>query len=135
MRRLAGAKHVHRALASALLAACAACTVSACGGGSSGSSPMPTGAAAHDAELLDGRSVFAAHCATCHGTAGGGGLGPKFSDGRLLRDFPGIDAQIRFVEHGKGVMPAWQHLLSAAQIRAVVRYERELLSGPSSAGT
>ena len=96
------------------------------------SPPLPVGSAAHDAELLEGRRLFAANCATCHGTAGGGGLGPSFKDGKLLRDFPDIASQITFVEHGKGVMPAWGTLLPAAQIHAVVRYEREVLSRPSS---
>ena len=103
----------------------------ACGGPSSAAgSPLPTGPLAHDTEILQGRTLFAANCASCHGSAGGGGLGPKFTDGKLQRDFPNIDAQISFVKHGRGIMPAWGPLLTEAQIHAVVRYEREVLSTP-----
>jgi mono/diheme cytochrome c family protein len=109
----------------------ASCVVFLIGCGASGGasgSPMPTGRLAHDAELLQGRKIFAANCATCHGAAGGGALGPKFTGGNLLRDYPDIAAQIVFVEHGRGVMPAWKHALSPAELHAVVRYEREVLA-------
>lgn len=80
----------------------------ACGGSSGAAgSPAPTGALAHDTEVLQGRTLFAANSATCHGSAGGGGLGPKFTGGKLQRDFPKIDAQIAFVKRGRGIMPAW----------------------------
>ena len=62
--------------------------------------------------------------------SGGGGLGPSFNDGKLLKDFSNIDAQVEFVKHGRGVMPPFAKSFSDAQIRAVVRYEREVLSKP-----
>jgi len=107
--------------------------LAACGGGGSSSdtaptSPKPTGKLAHDAELLKGRILFQDNCAECHGFSGQGGVGPTFNDGKLLRDFPNIDAQVAFVEQGKGVMPSFRGQLSTAQLRAVVRYEREVLS-------
>jgi cytochrome c oxidase subunit II len=111
---------------------CAVLLVACSGGGSSSSSgqpPLPTGALARDVEVLRGRKVFAAYCASCHGISGGGGVGPEFSDGRLLRDFADADAQVAFVKKGEGVMPAFGGTLDDAQVRAVVRYEREVLSG------
>ncbi len=110
--------------------------ISACGGSGGGSSsapqsPKPTGALAHDAELIHGRTVFQDNCAECHGFRGEGGLGPTFNDGKLLSDFPTVDAQVAFVEQGKGVMPSFRGTLSAGQIHAVVRYEREVLSRPT----
>lgn len=98
----------------AIIAAAATVLVigAACGGGGgseSGSSapPLPRGAIAKDAQVLAGRKVFAAYCATCHGISGGGGVGPSFSDGKLLTDFPDAKAQVAFVSAGKGVMPSF----------------------------
>ncbi len=111
--------------------------LAACGGGGGGGSssgaqpPAPTGALAHDAQVLAGRKVFAGTCATCHGISGGGGVGPSFADGKLLKDFPDPDAQVAFVKQGKDAMPAFAGVLTNAQIRAVVRYEREVLSHPN----
>jgi mono/diheme cytochrome c family protein len=101
-------------------------TLIACGGGnqtSSLQSPAPTGAAAHDAVLLQGRELYDVHCAQCHGVSGGGGSGPSFTDGKLLLDFPTAATQISFV-HKRRIGSA----LTATQLRAVVRYEREVLS-------
>ncbi len=106
----------------------------ACGGGGSGGAgdgaqpPRPKGALAKDAQVLTGRKVFAAYCATCHGVSGGGGVGPSFSDGKLLTDFPDAQAQVAFVSAGKGVMPSFSSL-GQRRLEAVVRYEREVLSG------
>jgi mono/diheme cytochrome c family protein len=109
-----------------------ALVLSACGGGGSSDtapqSPLPTGKLAHDAEVLKGRIVFQDNCAECHGFSGQGGVGPTFNDGKLLRDFPNVDAQVAFVEQGKGVMPSFRGQLTTSQLHAVVRYEREVLS-------
>jgi mono/diheme cytochrome c family protein len=108
--------------------------VAACGGGDSGGSgasaqpPLPRGALAKDSQVLAGRKVFAAYCATCHGISGGGGVGPSFSDGKLLTDFPTAQEQVAFVSAGKGVMPSFSSL-GPRRLEAVVRYEREVLSG------
>jgi mono/diheme cytochrome c family protein len=108
--------------------------VAACGGGASGGDgdssqpPLPKGGLANDAQVLAGRKVFAAYCATCHGISGGGGVGPSFSDGKLLSDFPDPQAQVAFVSTGKGVMPSFSSL-GQHRLEAVVRYEREVLSG------
>jgi mono/diheme cytochrome c family protein len=105
----------------------------ACGGGGSGSetvatSPKPRGALANDPEIQQGRRLFERYCAECHGFSGGGGTGPTFNDGRLLRDFSNVDAQVEFVKKGKGIMPSFRTRMSSVQIQAVVRYEREVLS-------
>jgi mono/diheme cytochrome c family protein len=117
-----------------VLAAVAAVVVvlaAACGGGgarASTSSPLPTGAQAHDATLLAGRKVFSAECATCHGSRGQGGVGPTFNDGRLERDFPSAADQVTFVSKGRGVMPSFAGVLSTQQLNEVVAYERQVLS-------
>jgi mono/diheme cytochrome c family protein len=101
-----------------------------CGGGGSsrgGTSPLPTGANAHNSALLAGRTIFTAQCASCHGLGGQGNLGPAFTGGRLLRDFPNPQDQVTFVSQGRGVMPAFSGILSHAQIESVVAYERSVL--------
>jgi mono/diheme cytochrome c family protein len=117
------------AVAAAVLVVATACSGS--GGGSergSAQPPLPHGALAKDAQVLAGRKVFASYCATCHGISGGGGVGPSFSDGKLLTDFPNAQTQVAFVSAGKGVMPSFSSL-GKRRLEAVVRYEREVLSG------
>lgn len=81
-----------------------------------------------DPELRLGRRIYARYCAACHGVSGGGEIGPPFTDGRLLRDFPDAGAQEEFVRKGRSVMPGFGTQLDDHEIRAVVRYEREVLS-------
>jgi ubiquinol-cytochrome c reductase cytochrome c subunit len=119
----------HRAIGGLLAVVATVGLASACGGGGgSSSSPLPSGALAHDASLLAGRKVFSAECATCHGSGGQGGVGPTFNDGRLQRDFPNASDQVAFVSQGKGVMPPFAGVLTAAQLQEVVAYERQVLS-------
>ena len=73
-----------------------------------------------------GAAIFAANCARCHGSDGGGGLGPQLSDGKVVKDFPDENDQISFVTHGQGGMPAFGKVLTAEQIRQVVAYTRTL---------
>jgi mono/diheme cytochrome c family protein len=84
-------------------------------------------------------------CAGCHGASGGGGVGPAFSDGAVLETFPAVEQQIAWVAGGsdsavggvygangkesKGGMPAFGGTLTEEEILAVVRHERETLSG------
>jgi hypothetical protein len=39
-------------------------------------------------------------CATCHGASGGGGVGPAFAEGEVLKTFPHIEDQLRWVYFG-----------------------------------
>ncbi len=41
-------------------------------------------------------------CASCHGAAGGGGVGRAFAGGEVLNTFPNIEDQLRFVYWGTG---------------------------------
>jgi mono/diheme cytochrome c family protein len=49
--------------------------------------------------LAEGAQVYSV-CSSCHGSAGGGGAGRKLSEGEVLRTFPNIEDQIRFVYNG-----------------------------------
>jgi hypothetical protein len=105
-----------------------------------------------------------AGCASCHGGAGEGGVGYQFSAGEVLKTFPHIEDQLRFVYAGsgayeaagvqiygnpdreggahitkaKGVMPAqgptYGGGLTQYQILAVVCHERYTLGGADPAG-
>jgi mono/diheme cytochrome c family protein len=118
--------------AGAAIAVLILASLGACGGSSSPkaklpSPPAPTGAQAHDAALVRGRTTYRNACAECHGTEGQGGTGPQLGNGAVVRAFPNIDDQITLVENGRGLMPAWKGKLTDEQIRDVVRYEREVL--------
>jgi cytochrome c oxidase subunit II len=99
----------------------------ACGGKSVANvAPEPTGKQANDTELVTGRAVFVANCQRCHGPRGQGLIGPRLA-GVVSGSFPNIQNEINVVTNGAGAMPAWGGKLSAADIRAVVRYTREVL--------
>ena len=99
----------------------------ACGGKSAPNvAPQPTGKQASDTELVTGRAVFVANCQRCHGARGQGVIGPRLA-GVVTGSFPNIQNEINVVTNGTGAMPAWGGRLSAAEIRAVVRYTREVL--------
>jgi mono/diheme cytochrome c family protein len=88
--------------------------VGACGGGGD-----------KRAQSGSGRDLYAVNCASCHGTSGGGGLGPQLSGGKVVRNFPNVADEITLVKNGRGLMPAGKNLLTKKQIDAVVRYTRE----------
>jgi cytochrome c oxidase subunit II len=104
-------------IAGVLLAAC-----------STGAPEVPSGPdGSPDPVLVQGREVWSARCAGCHGAAGGGGSGPAVSDGRMVSAYPDIADQIAVVVNGRGAMPGFGSALSAEDIEAVVRYTREVL--------
>jgi hypothetical protein len=116
--------------------------------------------------LGEGAEIYPANCSSCHGASGQGvsSLGYQFSAGEVLKTFPNIEDQLRFVYSGsqryelagievygdpnreggphltraRGIMPA-QGLdaggaLTDAQILAVVCHERFTLGGADPEG-
>ena len=107
--------------------------------------------------LGEGAEIYAASGSSCHGAGGEGvsGLGYQFSAGEVLKTFPHIEDQLRFVSSGslaygiagidiygnpdreggphitqqRGIMPAQADALSETQILAVVCHERYTLGG------
>jgi mono/diheme cytochrome c family protein len=95
------------------------------------------------------------NCASCHGGAGGGGVGYAFTEGEVLKTFPNIEDQVRYVYYGteqynlagveiygnpergggshvtgeKGVMPGFGGQLSDYEIVEVICHERYTLGG------
>jgi mono/diheme cytochrome c family protein len=119
------------------------------GGLSAADSGAPT-------QLVQGAAIFATSCAQCHGTTGGGGVGRAMTDSALIKTFPDMIGQLQFVwtgsdgvgpagtvygdphreggphaslSFGSNKMPNFDDSLTQAQLLAVVRYEREILSG------
>ncbi len=115
-------------------------------------SPAATGG---PTELTLGATIFATKCSSCHGASGGGGVGRQLSGGEVLKTFPNIADQLAFVSHGSegaGIgtvygdpnreggphiagsyngnhMPAFEKALKPEELLAVVRHERETISG------
>jgi cytochrome c6 len=73
-----------------------------------------------------GAEIFSARCASCHGSTGGGGIGPRLSGGAVVDAYPDIVDEIEVVTDGKGRMPSFADRLSAQEIEQVVEYTRTL---------
>jgi mono/diheme cytochrome c family protein len=105
-------------------------------------------------QIAEGAIVFGNNCAGCHGSQGEGGVGRQLNSGQVLLTFPHIADQLEFVwigDVGIGIgngygakdrpggqhkgpyngaqMPAWNGALTQSDLLAVVRHERETLSG------
>jgi len=115
-RNLASVKPVLAALA----LAGAVSTLAAC-------AEEPPEVTIDDPVLVEGRDIYGRSCASCHGSAGGGGVGSKLSEGAVNGAYPDVADQIDLVNSGRNAMPAYSDLLTAEQIEAVVRYTREVL--------
>ncbi|MEY4230049.1 MAG: hypothetical protein RLZZ362_898 [Actinomycetota bacterium] len=106
-----------------------------------------------------GAALYTANCSGCHGAGGEGGLGYGFAGGEVLKTFPHIEDQLRYVYVGtqlyqsagiavygnpereggphvtgaRGVMPNFGPTtggnLTEAQILAVICHERYTLGG------
>jgi len=103
-----------------------------------------------------GAQIYTASCSQCHGGDGGGGVGRPLSNGDVVATFPDLIGHLSFVYHGSegtgpkdtpygdparaggqhttlsfsgAQMPRFGETLTGAELLAVVRYEREGLSG------
>lgn len=85
-------------------------------------------APADDLELVEGRDIYIKNCANCHGGAGGGGVGSKLDDGRVVERYPEPADEIELVANGVRAMPEFDAKLTETEIEAVVRYTREILA-------
>ncbi len=73
-------------------------------------------------ELLTvGEPIYLARCKECHGTTGGGFIGPKFVGNDRIAN---ADLVIRQINGGGADMPAFRSKLSPEEIRAVGTYIR-----------
>ncbi len=79
-----------------------------------------------DPVLAQGQQIYTQNCASCHGQKGGGGIGTKLA-GLVEKKYPNIADQEAVIANGRSSMPKFGSRLSAAEINAVARYERESL--------
>ena len=121
---------------------------------------LSTSASGAPSQLQEGATIFATSCARCHGSTGGGDVGRPLDNGDVVATFPDLIGQLEFVHQGSattgpagtpygdpsreggqhttqgfkgGLMPPFGEALTGEQLLAVVRYEREVLSGASVA--
>jgi cytochrome c6 len=73
-----------------------------------------------------GAALYGDNCAGCHGSDGGGGVGPQLSDGAVVEAFPEVAGEVEVVTDGRGSMPSFGDRLSPAEIDQVVAYTRTL---------
>ncbi len=102
--------------------------------------------------LIRGRTVYGDQCATCHGSSGGGGIGPALSG--VLTTWPTCAEHIEWVTLGSegwkaahgdtygapgkpivGTMPGHADLLTPEQIALVAAFERIQFGGADRAST
>mgnify|MGYP000099785746 CR=1 FL=1 len=50
--------------------------------------------------LYEGGIVYAENCASCHGAAGGGGVGPAFTNGAVIETFSSYESMVAWIVHG-----------------------------------
>ena len=118
-----GAMRTPRALLAGLVVVAVATLFAACGGASAPATPS-------DPVLAEGQTIYNQKCASCHGTGGNGGMGPKLA-GVVANRYPDIEDQKAVIANGAGSMPGFggpaTARLSDDEITAVARYEREVL--------
>jgi cytochrome c6 len=77
------------------------------------------------ANASPGATLFAENCARCHGSDGGGALGPQLSGGAVAKDLTEAEERA-VVTKGRSGMPSFGGDLSPEQIKQVVAYTRTL---------
>jgi cytochrome c553 len=76
------------------------------------------------AELLkNGKEIYLAECKKCHGVDGKKGL---FKSPDLTQSKLNLSERVAWIKKGKGVMPAYEEVLSETDIHAVALYLDEL---------
>jgi cytochrome c6 len=84
------------------------------------------GAPAHGADIARGASLYATHCASCHG-AGGTPIMPGAPDFKRLENLMRPDMQlVAAIRNGKAAMPAYFGILRDREILDVIAYLRTL---------
>ena len=104
-----------------------------------------------EGQLALGATIYT-QCAGCHGANGAGGAGRQLNNGEVLATFPAIENMLEFVAVGTagfsgrpygnpdrpggahvggsyGNMPAYSGTLTDEELLAVIRHEREVISG------
>jgi cytochrome c oxidase cbb3-type subunit 3 len=72
--------------------------------------------------LSKGASVFATSCASCHGAAAQGGIGPNLTDDYWLYGQEPMEVHATISKGAPKGMPAWEGILPPDEIVALVAY-------------
>ena len=86
-------------------------------------------AAASPAESLEStRSLYRAHCASCHGNDGHSNTakGRKLEADDISGTGDSVEKISRVISNGKGEMPGFKKKLTAAQIKSIANYVKTL---------
>jgi mono/diheme cytochrome c family protein len=75
-----------------------------------------------------GHELYDSHCASCHGTALEGGLGPRLDRGSDASELSDRRIELRVLE-GRNEMPAFETVLTPEQIDLIIRFVRDQQSG------
>ncbi len=68
---------------------------------------------------VSGETLYAQNCSSCHGNAGQGGMGPTLVGSSISSDKQRIT---QIITNGKGMMPAYEFILSEEEINAIADY-------------
>lgn len=73
--------------------------------------------------IENGKQVYNANCAACHGLQGQGGVGPNLTDDYWIAEntFKGVETSIGVGVPEKG-MPGWKTILGEKKVQALVVY-------------
>jgi len=76
-----------------------------------------------EAALAEGKKIFDANCAACHGREGQGGVGPNVTDNYWIHggDIKDVFKTIKYGVPAKGMIP-WKSQLSPSQMQKVASY-------------
>ena len=80
-----------------------------------------------DQLLAGGAEIYDQRCASCHGSEGQGGQGPRLA-GTVVINYPDAAEQIDLVTNGRNAMPPFALSLTDEEIAAVVSFTRFGLS-------
>ena len=85
------------------------------------------GAPAGAADITKGGSLYATHCAVCHGAKGAPPVMPAATDFRRVEPLMRPDMQVLLsIKNGKGAMPGYFGILRDQQILDVIAFLRTL---------
>ena len=82
-----------------------------------------TSSSSTETVALDGAKIYKQNCALCHGPDGK--LGANGSKDLTISDFD-LNERIAMISKGKGVMTAFENILTLPEIKAVAEYSRTL---------
>ncbi|HMR89309.1 MAG TPA: cytochrome c [Saprospiraceae bacterium] len=85
--------------------------------------PKETSSSTTETVALDGQKIYKQNCALCHGPDGK--LGANGSKDLTISDFD-LNERIAMITKGKGVMTAFENILTLPEIKAVAEYSMTL---------